>query len=488
MVLKDVSGKLHLVKLLSLLCFGLLWGACTPLPRPAQKPLTVYLQSADQLIAGQQYGEALKLLEEASQLYPEATAPVIKMGQIYLWQRRWLPAEDAFNRALARDLESPQAMAGLAESMLNQGHLGEASTLWRRSAELEPQLPGVFTGLGRSYLWRLDFAAAEEAFRQQQARRPDPEAQWSLAALIAPLDLAEARELLLSLPLQVPPDLLARRDYLLAALAPFTPEASPAEIAQAAGIALAQIELWPLAIHALTIAREQSEAQPVEEQAETLAFLAHALTYTGRPALDLFEESRRLDPESALPLYFHGIYLRRQGALQAAEAVLQQALQLDPENAAIYVELAQAEAQRGNLAIAEDYMNKAAIAARNDFNIQLLRVRFYALRGYRLEEAGIPAAEVLIEADENNAELHDLLGWMHFLSGNPQQAERSLRRALELEPNLASARYHLARYLARQGDSQAAAAEYQRVIDLDTSNIYRDQALEEMQQLAAVPQ
>jgi Tfp pilus assembly protein PilF len=167
---------------------------------------------------------------------------------------------------------------------------------------------------------------------------------------------------------------------------------------------------------------------------------------------------------------------------------LQQALQLDPENAAIYVELAQTEAQRGNLTFAEDYLSKAAIAAKDDLNIQLLRVKFYALRGYRLEEAGIPAAEALITVDKDNAELHDLLGWMQFLSGDSDQAERSLRHALELDPNLASARYHLARYLAKQGETSAAVTEYQRVVDLDTSNVYRDQALEELQQLTPVPQ
>jgi tetratricopeptide (TPR) repeat protein len=353
---------------------------------------------------------------------------------------------------------------------------------------LDPQLPGVFTGLGRSYLWRLDFEAAEAAFRQQQAHRPDPEAQWSLAVLTAPMDLAAAREMLSTLPAQAPPDLLARRDYLLTALAPFTATSAQAEIAQATGIALAQVQLWPLAVQALTIAREQATSQTAEEQAETLAFLAYALTYTGRPTLELFEEARTLDPTSALPLYFYGIYLRRQGALNAAEEALQQALQLDPENAAIYVELAQTEAQRGNLTLAEDYLSKAAIAARNDLNIQLLRVKFYALRGYRLEEAGIPAAEALITVDKDNAELYDLLGWMQFLRGDNDQAERSLRRALELDPNLTSARYHLARYLANQGDIAAAATEYQRVIDLDTSNIYRDQALAELQQLTPGPQ
>jgi tetratricopeptide (TPR) repeat protein len=202
----------------------------------------------------------------------------------------------------------------------------------------------------------------------------------------------------------------------------------------------------------------------------------------GRPALDLFQQAQTLDPASVLPPYFYGIYLRRQGALKAAEGALQQAITLDPGNAAIYVELAQTKAQQGNFAAAEKYFGEAITAAEDDPAIQLLRVKFYALRGYQLEEAGLPAAEALIKVDETNAEAHDLLGWIQFLTGETQQAERSFRRALELDPALISARYHLARYLVTQGAIEAAAAEYQRVIDLDTSNIYRDQALKELQQ------
>lgn len=474
---KDYFLKLFI--LLSL--WPLLW-ACTLQPRPPQEPLPVFLEQADRLITAQHYTEAANTLEEAARLYPETPLPLLKIGQIYLWQRRWLLAGDAFNRALARDLENPVALAGLAETTLNQGYTGEALDLWQRSAGRNPDLPGVFTGLGRTHLMRLEFTEAEAAFRQQQQRQPDPEADWHLAALTAPADLSAARDALLAIPAQASADLLARRDYLLAVLVPFTAESTPVEIAQATGIALAQVELWPLAVHALTLAQSQAGQQPVEAQAETLAFLGYALTAMGRPALDLFQQAQILDPESALPPYFYGIYLRRQGALKAAEGALLQAIELDPGNAAIYVELAQTKAQQGDFAGAETYFGEALLAAEDDPAIQLLRVKFYAFRGYQLEEVGLPAAEALVKADETNAEAHDLLGWIQFLTGETQQAERSFRRALELDPALASARYHLARYLTTQGAIEAAAAEYQRVIDLDTSNIYRDQALKALQQ------
>jgi tetratricopeptide (TPR) repeat protein len=357
--------------------------------------------------------------------------------------------------------------------------------LWRAAAELNPQLPGVFTGLGRAHLLHLEFDAATEAFQKQEETQPDPEAKWYLAALTAPTDVAAANEYLLAIPPDASAGLLARRDYLLATLVPFTPESPPVEVARATGIALVQAELWPLAVHALTEANHLSDSQPAVEQAEIKAFLGHALAQAGRPALDLFEQARRLDPDSALPLYFYGVYLRRQGALKAAETLLMQALALDPENAAIYVELAQTKIEQGDFAAAEEQYAAAIDVAEAEQQIEMLRVRFYAGRGYRVEEAGIPAAEELVEADDTNAEAHDLLGWMYYLAGQPAQAEKALQRALELEPNLVSARYHLARQLESNGNHARATEQYQRVVDWDTSGVYRERAFEGLQRLAS---
>ena len=112
-------------------------------------------------------------------------------------------------------------------------------------------------------------------------------------------------------------------------------------------------------------------------------------------------------------------------------------------------------------------------------------LKFYAHRNYRMSEAGIPLAETLIETDENNAEVYDLLGWMQFLSGAPDGGEEALRQALELNPDLISARYHLARLLETTGRYILAKEEYQRVIDWDTSGVFRDQALKDLLRLDA---
>jgi tetratricopeptide (TPR) repeat protein len=476
------------ITLLLLICLAA-GVACVPAPRSAREPLPVWLARVEPLVVENRVEEAVAELEAAAQAYPQAAPPFIRMGQLYLSQQRWLLAEDAFNRALARDLDNPVAMAGLAEALFNQRRLGEAVRVWQKVIALQPQLPGAFTGLGRTQLWLFHFDEAREAFLKEQTYRSDPEANWYLAALTAPRDLAAALEHLNAIPAnRVDSErasyraLLTRRDYLLSALAPFTRESNQAEVAKGVGIALTQAQLWPLAVYALTIAREQSRS-PVE-QAEIMAFLGHALAQSGRPALDLLQEAHELDPTSAWPLYFQGLYLRDQGALGAAERLFREAIALDPDNAAIYVELAQTKFAQGALSEAETLFTTAVEVSGGEAPFQLILAEFYASRGYRLVEAGIPTVEAIIAADEQNAAAHDLLGWMQFLANTGDRGQAALLRALELEPGLVSAHYHYARFLEAAGDHNQARAEYEWVIERDTGGVFRPQAWPGLQRLS----
>ncbi len=473
-----------IAKIILLSWLLLVLAACVPQPQAV--PLSNYLSQAETLIGRRSYGEAISLLEDAAAVHPDKSTPLLKLGQIYLAQHRWLLAEDAFNRALARQPRSPAAQAGLAEALLQQGRPHKALPWWQEAITLDPHLPGGFTGLGRTHLALLNFPAAQAAFEQEQV---DPEAWWYLAALTAPRDLSAATEILKAgalapaSPTQpeaqaIRSSLVARRDYLLKALAPFTAQSPQAAVAKAAGIALAQIQLWPLAIHALSVA---NELQPGD--AETLAFLGYAQAEAGQPRPELFEQARHTDPKSALPLYFEGIYLRQQGELKAANDLFNQAVMLDPDNAAIYAELAGTLAEQGFPAAAEAGYKVAVELSKNDPQFRLLLARFYLSQNYRLNEAGIPLLREIIELDQNNAQAYELLGQMQFFAGAPDGGQAALRRALELNPNAISVRYYLARLYETNRQSSSARVEYQRVIDWDTSGVYRDKALKDLQRL-----
>ncbi|MCB0168824.1 MAG: tetratricopeptide repeat protein [Anaerolineae bacterium] len=444
---------------------------------PTPEPLQNFLSQATAFIHQEHYSEAVDVLEQAAEAHSESPIPLMQLGQLYLHRQQNNLAEDAFNRALARDLENPVATVGLAETYLNQGNSLKALSLWQKVSETAPDLLGVFTGLGRAYLARLEFDAAHDAFLEQLSHSPDAEAQWYLASLVMPTDITKARAYLAAMPPDISDNLVARRDYLNAILKLFGSDAPQAAIAQSEGIALVQAELWPLAIHALQIA-SQAENQTDQDKAKSLAFLGHALAQYGHPAIETFRQAEALDPASALPAYFQGIYLRQKGALNVAEDALQRAVLLDPKNPGIYVELARVKTDQGNLASAEAQYMAAVEAAPDDHQIQTLQVKFYADHSYRLNEAGIPAAEAFVEVDEDNSEAYDLLGWMQFLAGDLDQAETNLRQAIELDPKLMSARYHLARFLESQGRLTEAELAYRLVTENDLAGTYRSSAWE----------
>lgn len=91
------------------------------------------------------------------------------------------------------------------------------------------------------------------------------------------------------------------------------------------------------------------------------------------------------------------------------------------------------------------------------------------------------AARKALVLDDNLAEAHAVLGEVYtdFAPYNFLEADRELRRAIELEPSLAMGHQHLGGSLARQGRLDESLAEYLKARELDplSSVIARQQAL-----------
>ncbi len=436
---------------------------------PSQMGRTI--AAVETLIAARRYGEALHHLADVTQTQPEQSLSLILSGRIYLQQHRWWLAEDAFNRALTRDMENPVALAGLAEALLQQGRTSAATTVWQRAVAITPELS---TGLGRSHLQNLNFTAALAAFTPQ----PDPQATWYLAVMTAPNDVEMARRYLYSIPVDDAPHLLTQRDYLLQTLAPFDADSPPFAVAQAVGYALIQTEQWSLAINALTIAHE---ADP--QDGETLAFLAHARQQRGLPAADMFEQAVSLSPDSVMVLSLHGKFLRHRGEWRLAARRFGQVVVLDPYNAAAYADIGAIWAEQGRLDKAETWYRMAVQVADDTFPFEQMLARFYLDHHYRLAEAGLPLLTDLAQLRPHDATLLDWLGWAQFLTGDHAAAETTLQQAVSLDPDLVTARYHLGLVLSVNGKPTAAQAEYQRVIDWDTSGELRQRAQTALEKL-----
>lgn len=434
---------------------------------PHEVDITPYLSEASELVSARHYSAAIDKLEQASTITATDTRPLVEMGQIYLKQRRWSLARDVFNQALARETDNRPATLGLAEALLGEGQAIEATNVWRQVIALDESQADGWVGLGRAYLARQNYVAAKEAFTTALAHAPDPEAQWYLAGLTIPIDFVTGRTQLKQMNA-----LTHQRDYLLAALDPFNAQSSQAEIAKIAGIAFIQLEAWPLAHHALSVATAHNPTDP-----QTWAFLGHTQGVLGLPAIASFDQARKIDPELALVPYFEGIYLRKQGLYDLAADRFLKVLELDPNNLGGALETAQTLAEKGDYLSAEAWYRSLVELEPESAVYQEFLTAFYVERSYRVAEVGLNEAERLVVLAPTNARAYDLLGWARFQTGDLPGAEEALRRAIELDPANIAPRYHLGRLLKVLSRDVEAQEEFTHVIDWDHSGVYRERIL-----------
>ncbi|HEY7059325.1 MAG TPA: protein kinase, partial [Vicinamibacterales bacterium] len=82
------------------------------------------------------------------------------------------------------------------------------------------------------------------------------------------------------------------------------------------------------------------------------------------------------------------------------------------------------------------------------------------------------AAETALRLDENLADAHAALGYVHLVwDWDGPAAEKSLLRALDLNPTLATARLNYAAYLTTQARHDQAVQEIRRALNLDPRSI-----------------
>jgi Tfp pilus assembly protein PilF len=451
---------------------------CARAAPPPEGAVAALWQAAADLRAVGSFTGAADAYERIASLTPGDPAPLVEIGAIYLSQRRWLLAADAFNRALARRADLAPAWTGLAAAEWEQGNRTQAAAHWETALRREPGLPAARLGLAHAHLQQGETDAAVEHLRAAAdvvAGSPASsraEAGLLLAAVLAPDDPSGARAALAAIPDDVPPETLARRNYLVAALDRAEAAASPAAAAKTVGLALAQAELWPPACAALARAAAFDLAD-----FETLAFWGYAEGALGRPALRHLNAAVYLNPDHPLPRHLRGLHYLRQNLAPLAVSELTVAAQLDPGNAQAHLDLGRAYVMWRDYAKAEAAYAAAAAAAPHDLRILLARARFYADAGWGVADRGLAAAQAAVELAPQDARARDLLGWMYYLAGDLPQARLHLLSALVLDPQQASTYFHLGELYARQGWPEMAAAAWARAVDLDTEGDIRPRAL-----------
>ncbi len=441
---------------------------------PYPRELVATMQWASGRRSAGEYGAALDGYRQAARLAPGWGLPWQARGEVLLAQGRFAEAAPVLLQAEGLGA-GPQATLALGESLAGQGDWAAALEIWLRARALAPDDPQVYLALARGSAAQGNFQQAQHYVQAALSRDPSPAQSAVAHALLGRVLAGDEPEAAAGHLRQAgDADMLAVLDTVQA-------EALPARRDLLLGAAFLQRDELALARRHFERSLERDP-----DSAEAHAYLAHTLDRLGETvaAGRLLERALALDPDSALVHYFWGNHHLRLDRVATAQAALWQALERDPDNAAFRVEMARAFAGQPDYERAEEWYQAAVEAEPDDPRFRLLLAQFYVDHVYRVDEAGVAAAEDAAAEAPSDPRAQDLLGWAYLLAGRPAEAERALRSALALDPGLVSAHFHLGSLYMRVGAGDMARQHLQRAADLDTQGYYRERA--EML-LAAVP-
>lgn len=204
-----------------------------------------------------------------------------------------------------------------------------------------------------------------------------------------------------------------------------------------------------------TIAQDRlalmTESADMELQALALAAL-HATSSAERPHLATAAPARR--PEAVrrrwvLVLSFLADRAAEQGDADAAAALYQKALEVFPEDPAVWRSLGLVHNRAGNAAAAVQAFARSLALNPNQPLVHVNQGVALAASG---DPAGAEAAyEAALRVDPNEPLAHFNLGNLRLRSGDEAGAGRAYRQALALDPGMSRAHMNLAVALARGG-------------------------------------
>jgi len=437
-------------------------------------PSNTYLELLNQADASAQELErtaAAAAYGEAARLRPDAALPYLSLARLYLDWGRSEKALDAVGEAERRGAEPAEVerlraaiSAALATSdPAKPSHWTAVVKHARALLALDPEDRNARHVLARAYLGLRRWEAAATVYGELVRSDPDDRRAAEHLGVLRLGDDPDALEYLR----------LAETDLsqrVIAALSEATSADDPAYASTRVGEVLVQHREWALATRHLELAVARNPGY-----ADAHAYLGYALDQLGYldDAAPHLLGAVGAAPDSPLARMFLGLHYGRAGDPAAARAQYEAAYDLAPDNPAVCVEIAQTWAAEGRYAAAEIWLREAVSLRPGDPGMWEILTRFYLDHGMTSEDSAIRAADKLLELVPDGARAHDLRGWAAFQIGDYGTAEEYLRRAVELDPMLASGHYHLGLlYLARSHPDRAREA-FTRAADLDRTGEIR---------------
>ena len=425
--------------------------------------LTRAESTSDQLESSQYYEAAARLLSWRPDLYELAGLKAFPADPLRAIQMLII--------ARKKGALTPSGQVILGDAYFATGETEQAIREWESLFNEKQETGKVAPRLAREYHILGQYTAETQVLRQWLDFDPvNADASERLGLILAASAASEALPLLETAS-AASPDNASRLENLISALE--TPADDPAYRLALCGQALAQMNEWPLAGQAFSLA---VDANP--EYAAAWAWLGLARQQNkAANALEALEYANRLDEKSA-PLHaMLGTYWVRAGQNQKARAEFDTATQLEPSNPAWWLALAGTASQTDLAFALKAYLQAVNLDPQDDKSWYALAAFCVENNAY-LEDYGLDAALRAFALDPKNPDYMVMLGRAEMGTGQSGAAEVMFKKALAAgTPGTAFVQhFHLGLlYLQTRREAQAKD-ELQQTLKLDPQGPYGKQA------------
>ncbi len=392
---------------------------------------------------------------KASQLEPKRAQPYLNLAKAYLALRDYEKARVNLETLLFLEPENPEARFRMAQIYIRQNRLAEAETAiqalkseGRESFELDYEAALIF-------LMTQRFEEAKQSLEQAQAKSPSPELQEKLEKFLTAFqefEFAEAAE-----PLYLN-ELLAR--------------------------ALNQTKDYELALFKL---KEILRTRPDLRDAWILLGFSYLNLQEHYFALTAFERAYELDSEWPATQYFLGLTYLELGKSNEAATYFQYALknQFEPR-AAVLSKLADLYLEMNDQQAAVQAYKEILELNQNDINA-FVRPMWIYLELLQTPAEALALAKNAARLFPDHPMAYNLLGWAEAENGQDEQAEKDLKKAIELDPTLAAAHFNLGKLYERRQSTPSALASFKTAYELDPNGSIGRQAALRYNELNQTP-
>jgi tetratricopeptide (TPR) repeat protein len=394
-------------------------------------------------IAGH-YKSAVQRLPWRADLYELA-------GHAYYHAKEYLLAGEMYQAAEDRDALSPEGWVAWGDVNYLNGDSGRAAEIWEAAFGRGYVSAPLYSRLAQANQERGDYSPAAQFLQKYAAAHPgDASAHYRLGLLLALSDPQAAIPELIAAS-QLDPQFDPAVQTLRTALNLASLSDSRSEGFVITGRGLGLVGEWDLARAAF-----QSAVDADSENAEGWAWLGEAKQQMGGDGGEELDRALLLNPNSSTVRGLRGLYFQRVSNHRQALVEFQTAASLDPENPARFVSLGDAFANVGDLIRALEAFQYATALAPGEANYLRALAKFCGQYRVNVSDIGIPAAQRALIIDMDDPVSEDLLGWLWLIHGGYLDAERHLLRALELDPQYASAHLHAGILYLQTGDRTRA--------------------------------